>query len=116
MKHLGIALVLTVVGGCSQVPPPITCDTTTEPTPLTCAAAVDAALAALPSGHPQILGIAFGYGMYCPPGSYCPITPANVGNVIFTTIDSAHPLWVDVYFDERGQVSVGLRSWQLPGS
>src|SRR5689334_25091337 len=48
----------------------------------TCEAAVEAALEGLPSGHPDVVSVAFHYGFFCGPGKYCTAALPPLGHVI----------------------------------
>ncbi len=77
-------------------------------TTLTCKAAIQAALAALPSSEPLLIQrIEFHYGSYCPPGLRCGfVVPLMDGYVVFRTEGRISDLWVTVAMDESGAVSV----------
>jgi hypothetical protein len=60
---------------------------------LTCDAAVEAAMDVLPADHADILRIVFYAGTPCPNGAECPMTPPDVGSVVFET---TNPVWWDI--------------------
>jgi hypothetical protein len=97
-----VARILVVAGfvaACSIGPDPVvTCDDIriTPPSPLTCEDAVDAATGALPLGLPRPTRINFYYGMYCPPGVYCPIVPSEHGVIYFEFPEGIPDLYVEV--------------------
>lgn len=83
------------------------CEQQAAPSPtLTCAAALAAAEAALPAGHPSIVSEDFRWGYLCPPGVFCPIPTLDQGTVIFG-FASGSLLVVDVTAGASGAVVVG---------
>jgi hypothetical protein len=83
------------------------------PPALTCDAAVEAALGALPADHPRIDTASFSWGHYCPRG--CPIVPAaSEGFVVFEFTGSDPEVWVHVRADESGDVTIQSEVAEFP--
>ena len=76
---------------------------------LRCAAALDAAQAAVASQIPasEVTGIDFHYGAWCPPGAFCgPFGDVNIGYVLFHDRAPRPNLVVLVSADDSGAVTV----------
>ncbi len=81
--------------------PPVAPSTT-----LTCAAAVAAAIFALPADHAPIERVSFSFGGYCPPNARCAYVPPQFGSVVFWPTPGVDALWVVVVADAGGLVSI----------
>jgi hypothetical protein len=116
----GMVLAALVLASCAAPSPPdspfpfsVDCGEETPPpdSRLACETAVAAATGELGFLIDSwIVRAEMRWGTYCPPGSYCPITPSNAGHVILTLEglgQQQERLLVYVLADDSGEVTAG---------